>query len=315
MERKHGGLMENLLTLSIDHGYKHMKSENLFFPTSISELSSMPDDTRGILKYNNHYYTENGEPVLNVDTQVKTDSDEFYLLTLIALAKELNKMQIYNAEIRLLGGLPQRWYDRQKSSFKEYLFKNGEDIFFEYEGKAYNIIIREVWLFEQGYAALFALENNIDYIEGEAVIVDIGGGTIDILPIYNGQLKKTECKIDTKATIYLNDKIKEEIEAELNTSISDVAIIDYIKRGSIDIPAQNPYEEVMKRELCEYTSNLYKTLKKHRINVDLTPIIFVGGGAGIMEKFTENPPARVEYVTDLCANAQGYKVLFELLYE
>ena len=307
--------MGNTLIVSVDHGYKHMKteSEELFFPTCLSELKSMPDSKKGILKYNNRIFTEHGEPVKNYDTQVKTDSDEFYILTLIALAKELRKRSIYNAEITLLGGLPQRWYDKQKESFKEYLLSGGENVFFEYEGKPFNIVIREVQLFEQGYSAFFALPNVINYLDCEACVVDIGGGTIDILPILNGELQRMDCKIDTHATIWMNDEIKEAIETELASHVSDSTIIKYITSGSISEPPKNKYEEVMQEKLADYCDFVYSVLKKFRINVDLVPIIFVGGGAIIMKNFTRKVPGTCEYVTDLCANAKGYKKIYELI--
>lgn len=304
--------MSNIV-ISIDHGYKHIKTEHDFFPTAISELKSMPDDKTGILKYNDRIYTEAGKQVENVDTQTKTDTDEFFLLTLISIAKEMNKMDIYNAEITLLGGLPQRWYDKQKEDFKSYLTNNGQNIFFEYEGNVYNIVIRKAVLFEQGYAAFFSLDNVDDYLTGEVCIVDIGGGTMDILLVKDGVLQKMDCKIDTHATIWLNNQIIEVIESELNAPISDTSIIKYITSGSLSTPTKNKYEEVMQRELKDYTKLVYTKLKQHKINTDLVPIIFVGGGAVIMKNFTENPGGTVEYVTDLRANANGYKKMYNLI--
>lgn len=304
--------MSNIV-ISIDHGYKHMKTVHEFFPTTISELSSMPDDKTGILKYNDKIYTKAGKQVENVDTQTKTDSNEFFLLTLISIAKEMDKMEIYNAEITLLGGLPQRWYDKQKEDFKKYLTADGQNIFFEYEGKVYNIVIRKAILFEQGYAAFFSLDNVEQYLDGEVCIVDIGGGTMDILIVKDGVLQRMDCKIDTHATLWLNNQIKEVIESELNAPISDTSIINYITSGSLKTTPKNKYEEVMQRELCSYTKFVYTKLKQYKINTDLIPIVFVGGGAVIMQNFTEAPGGTVEYVTDLCANAKGYKKMYDLI--
>ena len=72
--------MSTKLVLGIDHGYKNIKSEHFCFPTAISELKSLPDDKSGVLEYGGKIYTENGEQIKFVNSSIKSDTEEFYLL-------------------------------------------------------------------------------------------------------------------------------------------------------------------------------------------------------------------------------------------
>lgn len=306
--------MSTKLVLGIDHGYKNIKSEHFCFPTAIAELKSLPDDKSGVLEYSGKIYTENGQQIKFVNSSIKSDTEEFYLLTLFSIAKELKVRKLNHVEITLLAGLPQRWYESQKEEFQKYLEKNKNNIFFKYEGSSYDIKIEKVKIFEQGYAAFMTLPNIGEYLSGEACVVDIGGGTMDILPILNGKLQKSACKIDTHATIWLISKIQETIETELFNPISETNIIEYMKDGSSGTICNNKYEEIIKRELQDYCKMVYTILREKRINIDITPIIFVGGGAVIMKNFSANQNGQREYITNMKANAIGYQQIYKLLY-
>ena len=282
-----------LVNIGVDHGYKNMKTREFCFPSCISKLDDVPDDLHGILQYNGSVYTEFGNPIQYVNTKIKSDTEDFYLLTLIALGKELKARKLNKAKVNLLTGLPQKWYYNQKKEFRDYLSKNKE-IQFRYEGEFYLVIINDVKIFSQGYAAFMTID-----------------GTRNIVSIINGQVNNGKSKIDTKASIWLLDQINEVIETELNNTAPESVIIDYIKNGGRNKPAQNKYEEIMKRELVNYAKDVYTTLKKFRFNIDLIPIIFSGGGAEIMKNFGDNPNAI--FISDICANAKGYEIIYDLM--
>lgn len=299
--------------VGIDHGYKNMKTRGICFPSCISKIEGIPDELTGILQYNGSVYTEFGSPIQYVNSSVKSDTEEFYMLTLIALAKELKaRGNITKAKINLLAGLPQKWYYKQKKDFHDYLNKNHE-IKFRYGGESYDIIINDIKIYPQGYAAFMTLPNILDYLDKECCLCDIGGGTRDMVSIINGQINYEKSKIDTKASIWLIDQINETIEAEMTSYAPESVIIDYIRNGGINKPVQNQYEEIMKKELIKYADDVYTTLKKFRFNVDLIPTIFLGGGADVMANFSDNNKPNVTIINDICANAKGYEVMYSLM--
>ena len=175
--------MSNTMIIGIDHGYKNMKGANSMFATRLSKLEGKPDQMDGILAFQGNYYTIQGKELSAVNNHIKSDSYEYYLLTLAVIGMEFEKRGVMpganRIHVRLGCGLPQKWYDRQKDSFKQMLLKNRE-LSFGFNGKSYNIAIDNVSVFMQGFAALPVLNLAIDK-KGYVVLVDIGGETVDLM--------------------------------------------------------------------------------------------------------------------------------------
>lgn len=304
--------MSNKILLGIDHGYNCIKSENFCFPSAISRRETLPDDKKGILEYNNYIFDENGEHILETENQDKTTNQDFYLLTLFSIAKELSFKNINDADVSLAVGLPQKYYDRQKDSFKEYLLKNSDkNIYFKYEGNSFNIRIKDVKVFSQGFAALLTADT-IDLVKSSCCVVDIGGGTVDIIPISNGMIQASKCKIDKYASNQLQRNLIEAVSVETYENVDEYFIVNYIKKNTHEVPPSNEYEKILQRELCSYTEYIYQLIKKSGINPKITPVIFIGGGAIIMEHFSVKEYGRTKYITDLKANAKGFKKLYQM---
>lgn len=311
-------MKEEIEVIGIDHGYKNMKTATEFFPTALTKLNEKPDDLSGVIFFKEEYYSVHGNPIISVENHDKTKTNAFYILTLVSIAIELKKRGKRKATVRIAGGLPQKWYQSQKKEFKQHLKKNGE-VFFQYEGTSYNVIIQDADIFTQGYAAALSMVSRIvakkikTKISPEQmnyyVIVDIGGETIDIIPVENGKINNDRCKIETRATIWLHNEIFEAVEAELYSNINEPYLIEYIKNSDKTSKPKNEYERVIQAKLTEYASYIQTRLKEFKINIDIVPIIFVGGGASIIEKFGTNDKYYFEFVTDICANAKGYEQL------
>lgn len=306
------GIVMSKLILGIDHGYNQMKSENTSFPTALSERESLPDDKKGILEYNGLILDENGTHIVEIDSQDKTINQDFYYLTLISIAKELLTRKIYDAELCLSVGLPQRLYDRQKDDFKKYLMQSaGKNIFFKYNGSNFNIKISNVKVFTQGFSALLT-EDTIEFVKKNCCVVDIGGGTVDIIFISNGMIQTSRCKIDHFALNQLYRNIREEVLTQTYDEINTEYILDYIKNNSHDVKPGNDYDEIMQKMLISYSNHIYQLVRENGINPKITPLIFIGGGALVMKNFTPKEYGTVKYILDIKANARGYKQLYQL---
>lgn len=298
--------------IGVDHGYKNMKTRSHSFPTAIALLPDKPDDLCGIMRYKGQYYTEFGDSIASVENHVESNNDDYFLLTLIAIAKELTTRGKTNARIRLACGLPQKWYMTQKEDFKALLMRERE-VHYEYAGKKHWVTIENVSVYTQGYAAVLDRLGATRYKNSYFVIVDIGGETIDIVPVQNGRILQAECKIDTQATIWLYKKIQEQIETVLYNTVHDSVIKEYIETHDAQSATENPYEQLIQSELISYTAFVRRRLMEFRINLDLTPIIFVGGGAEIMYRYGSFNQQTTEYELDICANARGYELMERLM--
>ena len=300
------------IMIGVDHGYKNVKTINFVFPTKLSQLKTVPDDKKGVLQISGNIYTENGEDVNYIDSSNKVSNDNFYMLTLIAIAKELKCRGLDGARINIAIGLPQRWFEAQKKSFKKYIMKRSE-VYFIYEGIKYHIYFEDCKVFTQGYAAFLTLEKLEEYLERTVVVCDIGGGTVDIIPVNKGEIDHANSKIDQRGAIWLVNSIQEAAETQLYESIPEDFIINCMINKNAKETPQNKYEKLVQSKLINYCEMIFNRLKEFRINVNITPVIFVGGGASIIKNFGSYNLATTEFITDIKANVKGYEMIYDLL--
>ncbi len=300
------------IMIGVDHGYKNVKTINFVFPTKLSQLKTVPDDKKGVLQISGNIYTENGEDVNYIDSSNKVSNDNFYMLTLIAIAKELKCRGLDGARINIAIGLPQRWFEAQKNSFKKYIMKHSE-VHFIYEGIKYYIYFENCKVFTQGYAAFLTLEKLEEYLERTVVVCDIGGGTVDIIPVNKGEIDHANSKIDQRGAIWLVNSIQEAAETQLYESVPEDFIINCMINKNAKETPQNKYEKLVQSKLINYCEMIFNRLKEFRINVNITPVIFVGGGASIIKNFGSYNLATTEFITDIKANVKGYEMIYDLL--
>ena len=73
--------------IGIDHGWSHIKTVSDVFVTSVREISTEPAFYDGVVEYQGKYYKIGGQRLEVKDTKV--ENDDFYILTLAAIAIEL----------------------------------------------------------------------------------------------------------------------------------------------------------------------------------------------------------------------------------
>lgn len=298
--------------IGVDHGYNNMKTHNCHFPTRISSRDTLPDVTGGILQLDGKIYDEYGAAVPYTETFDKTVSDDFYHLTLISIAKELKLKNVNGGIVKLAAGLPLRYFERQKEDFKKYLLQKPE-VTFKYEGKTYHIFIEDCKVFTQGFAAIMTSPNVNKYLSKSVIICDIGGGTVDYIPFEYGRIDFDKCKMSSEACNWLIKSLKEAVDAEIGRPLPDDAALNYILNGSKDAKPKNVYEKVMQKELIKYTDKIKTSFVEYGYNIDLTPVVYVGGGASIIKNFGTYVEENTEFITDLCANAKGYEIIYNNL--
>ena len=304
-----GKIYGNIEVVGIDHGYKNMKTRGSIYPTAISRLSARPDDLTDVLEFGRKYYTLMGERVLSVENRDKSDSEEFYLLTLSSLAKELTLRKHTGTKgkpvnVLLAAGLPYKWYENQKDGFLKKLMSH-PSLEFSFEGKPYYVNLLRASLYMQGVAAM--LSDKREYMAGYKIIVDIGGETINIIPVENGKVIRGDCRIVPRATIALMRSIIEGVETEFYETLREQEIIDIIKRGRRK--TEDKIDNYIQERLASYSGDVLRHLKEFGFNTSRSDILYEGGGATIIKNFSTGDLGHSFFITDLCATAKGYDVL------
>ena len=108
------------MIIGVDHGYSVMKTAHICFPSGIVRYEHEPYTNRGVLKIEGKYYVcgTGRQPLL----RTKTENEQYYLLTLAAIAQEIRfRKAPRKAEVVLAAGLPLTSFGREKKNFRDYL--------------------------------------------------------------------------------------------------------------------------------------------------------------------------------------------------
>ena len=112
----------NPIIIGIDHGYGNIKTAHCCFKTGVAAYDKEPTFKSNLLVYEGRYYLI-GEEHKEFISDKMADID-YYILTLAAVARELNIRKLTSARVHLAAGLPLTWVSEQKDSFKAYLLQN-----------------------------------------------------------------------------------------------------------------------------------------------------------------------------------------------
>ena len=247
--------MNNKLEIvGIDHGWSNIKTANTVFTTAVSHIANEPGVFDNILEYEGKYYSIGGKRLMVKDTKV-TD-DNFYLLTLAAIAKELKTRGIYNVDIFLSVGLPLTRFGAEKENFIKYLSRKKE-VVFKFEQETYRINIIKVSVFPQCYAAV---SDRLSQYGRKHIIVDIGSWTIDLMTIRNMTPELSECDTRPMGLITCMHSINKECVAKFNSEIDEAELEYIMKTGMCEM--NDKYRNVIESELKKFTDKVWNSLNE-----------------------------------------------------
>lgn len=179
--------LNSIKIIGIDHGYGNIKTASTVTKSRVTAYETEPIFSGNILEYEGGYYRI-GECQKEFVSDKVSDND-YYLLTLMAIARELNVYGIREADVHLAAGLPLTWIRRQREEFRSYLLKNRE-VTYRFNGKEYRIRLVGCNLYPQGYPAIVS---RLKDFKGTNLLADIGNGTMNILYINNKKAVESRC--------------------------------------------------------------------------------------------------------------------------
>ncbi len=298
--------MSDIITIGVDHGYAAMKTAHFSFPSGLVAYEHEPYTQKDVLEYEGRYYVVgSGRQPLQKD---KTQTMDYYLLTLAAIAKEL---EYRNAErtatVLLAAGLPLTSFGRDKKKFREYLLRDGRPVLFRYEGNEYAVTISDVKLFPQGYAAVLTQSGLLD--EPSVIGADIGGWTVDLMRLDNRIPNAATCRSLELGMIRCIDEISEQVRRMMGVSMTS-AQIESVLRGDAS-SMDDRVKAIIHAQADKYIQNLLAAIMESGLDTRAMPTIFLGGGAALMKRRVSptNALCRPFILDDVSLNAKGYERL------
>ena len=293
--------------IGIDHGYGNIKTANHIFKTGIMGFDSEPPFTRNMLVYGERYYViGEGHKEFTADKQA---DDDYYILTLAAIAEELRDQRIREADVIIAAGLPLTWTSGQKAQFKSYLTKNRE-VRFTWKKTDYHIRIIGAMIYPQGYAAVAEIAASM---HGVCMVADIGNGTMNTLTVINGRPQQDKMYTEKFGTYQCTLAVREVFARKTHREINDAIIDEVLINGKADISKSDL--GIIRETATEYVREIFRRLREHGYDENTIRLYVTGGGGCLVKNFWNYDPDRVILIDDIRAAAKGYEYIAQLQLE
>lgn len=297
--------------IAIDTGNSQIKTCHNVFTSGLKVFQKKPSSGEYV-KWNDKFFVLSNERITYQED--KTKSDDFKVLTLFAIAKEIKAKEYEpGMEIALAVGLPpEHMMDAaKKNAWGTYFTSSGRKITFEYNDKEYTIFIKKVFVYPQGYAAVFL---NPELYEKLTVsyIVDIGGYTMDVLKLNSMEPDPSLRRSLNLGLITFYNKAIHQVKVDTDCNVNEDDVIAFLKTGRNN---RKDITESFNIALDEYCRTAQDKLSELGIDIRHHNVTFIGGGAAFLkdnlQKLSEGNPG-LTFEEDVKVNARGYQKILEM---
>lgn len=285
--------------IALDHGWSSIKGEHIFMENLVTPVDYTPLTNNGLLEYRGRKYII-GQGRLGKQA-TKTENDNYFLLTLAGIAKELSYQRLEKTtHVELYAGVPLTMFGAERKAFREYLWHK-EQLSFTFEGVHYCFYLDKVKIYAQCYAAIANRMGDMNRLR----CVDLGSWTMDVLSVKDKVPMDKDAYTYEVGLITAFERIKKDGFPKVHCEIPEEDITDYIKGNGVN----DEFIPIIEKSLQEYADNVEVKLREIKVDLKHENIIYVGGGASVMKKFGRTKGRNIQYVTDVKANAIGYRYL------
>jgi plasmid segregation protein ParM len=287
--------------VAVDHGNSSVKTIRHVFPSGLADAGSIADET---IEYQGKQYALTAKRLPYMHN--KTESIDYFILTLFALARELDGLE---ENIVLAVGLPPAHFRALHKDFEAY-FAGRSPITFRYNKCPRIVHVERVLCFPQAYAAAMTRAGELRG-KPRVFVIDVGGMTVDTLLLRGG-------KPDMAYTMSLEggvNRLCNELAGAISANYGLRAEQDQIEatllgeHTMLHIEAQKLITDHAKA----FAGRLLRDLRERDIDLQTTPGVFIGGGSLLLRRFIEQSSLVKAplFVEEVNANALGYKILAE----
>ena len=300
------------MIISVDHGNKSIKTPHAIFTSGLVMSDGLQGFKTDYIGWNGKYYSLTERRISYL--RDKTEDDRFFILTLFAIAKELEYRDVSETldpiEITLLVGLPPAHYEQLHSRFEQYFLRRREAIDFEYNGKYYSVRINKVLSYPQAFAAAVTQYSTLK-VHSVAYIIDIGGFTIDVLKLRSGRPDLEVVESFEKGVITLYNSIASKCNSQYARILEECEIDEVIRNQPTVLPGE--VQQLIRIMTSDFLAEFYNFLRERGIDVSTSKCVFAGGGSLLLRGMIErgNKVAFPIFIEDIHANAIGYEVLYQ----
>lgn len=310
----------------IDVGNNDTKSDFTSIPSGFVKSTILPAMASKYLFYGNKYYvpSETRFPY----AMDKTKDDQCLMLTLMSLAEEIihtakkknvEDIQKYIDNIKKINlgvGLPPAHLSHLGKKTKDYYLKKlGKEVQFEYNHYMFSFSVENCHVFPQDFVA--AVSNKRSHIIKEYktyYAIDIGGQTVDVVKIKDGEPDAENCASRELGTRKMYDKIVNHVLLETGITIDMFNVEDILLKKEHILPSE--VVDIVNEQANAWTNKIFNELRQAGLEFKAYPCVFFGGGPKLLKPFIKknNSVSVVDFIGDVHANAKGYTYFLNLIY-
>lgn len=300
------------MIISVDHGNRSIKTPAFLFTSGVIVSDSKFGIKSDYIFWGGKYYTLTEKRISYM--RDKTEDERFYVLTLFAIAYELERQNVEETldpiDITLLVGLPPAHYGQLHRRFEDYFFRKREIVDFEYNDRCYSIRINKVVSYTQALAAAVTRYGDLKS-HAVSYVIDIGGFTVDVLKLRKGRPDLEVMESFEQGIITLYNKIMSQCNAQFDRLLEDSDIDEVIKGEPTILPGE--IQLLIRTNAQQFLNEFFNFLRERGIDVKSSKCVFAGGGSMLLRNMIERG-GKVGFpifIDNIHANAQGYELLYK----
>lgn len=300
------------MIISVDHGNKQIKTAHKIFSSGLVESNSISPLGGDTICFQGKFYSLTDKRIAYM--RDKTQDDRFFILTLFAIAYEIEAENVYSQDeiidVQLLIGLPPAHFAKQRKAFEAYFLRD-EFVEFQFNGKEYSIIIDRVFSAPQALAAIMPVYNQIKDIP-KGIIIDIGGMTVDYIMVKKGVADSSVCDSLEHGVITLYNKISSAVYSEYDM-LCEESDIDAVLKNEQTVFSE-AIIDFIRDSARKFVADMIDQLRERGIDLKTSTAIFAGGGSLLLKEYIEADERIVSSIVidSIAANAKGYEILYKL---
>ena len=236
----------------------------------------------------------------------KTVNDNYYLLTLAAIAKEIRQRGLPpECSVRIAAGLPLTSFGRDKPKFKDYLLRSNHPVNFKFEAWSTASRLRKLPFFHR---AMLPYDRSGAFA-GRTVHAPHGLGRLD------GRLMRIDNAIpaaDTAHSLELGmircvDDIREQVRRETGLSLTDAQIENMLAGQPCTV--SDTVRDIVNRQGRKYTERLLSATMEAGFDLHAIPAVLLGGGASVVSRHLspKDGLCKTIFLLDDKVNAVGFE--------
>ena len=329
------------VNIGIDVGNSDTKSANTTTPSGFLERRALPFGVEEYLKYGENYYIPDEEERFPYKRDKTVDDNEF-VLTLFGIAKQLiykvcNEVNIPKSNpetiqkvidtydvINLGVGLPPADCSTLgKKNVQYYIDKFGDGVNFSFKDVSisdrefeFSLRLNNCLNFAQDWAAVVTQrpkdQNHVINKFKSYYAIDIGGYTVDVVPIMNRKPEGAKSTSIDKGILRLYSSISKLIATDFGQAVRP-DIIESVLKGDETILGEDVKKCIFDTTQT-WVDDIIRSLSDADVLFDSYPIVFLGGGASAFKTYIKKNPAikKCDFIFGANANAKGYEKLITL---